>query len=111
MDITEKDIKAALSKSKDDITKAVVESLKERMIHDIKYASNDAVEKTIKEFIDAEIVPEIKSTLRLNKAAMLEELNKAAITIGTEVAKIITTKAIANLTGYRGTEIIKKLME
>ena len=109
--ITDKEIRAALSKSKEDIINNVVDTLKERMIHEIKYGSNNAVELAIKEFIDVEIIPELKKSLHTNKATILEELNKAAIAIGAEVAKTIQGKAISNMTGYRGTEIMKKLLE
>lgn len=111
MELTYEDIQKALINSKEDILKDVIDNLKERMVHDIKYSSNDAVEKAIKEFIDKEIVPEIKKTLNANKETLLIEMNRAAITVGTEVAKMIVTKSTTNLTGYRGNEILKKLME
>ncbi len=109
--ISEEEIKNALAKSKQSIINAVVEHLKERLIHDIKYASNDAVEKEIKSFIDTEIVPETRKNLQENKAVILQQLNQAAVTIGAEVAKTLVSKAVTNMTGYRGTEILKKLVE
>jgi len=111
MDISEKEIQAALSNSKKQIVDSIVEHLKERMIHDIKYASNDRVELAIKEFMDNEIIPEFKKSLHTNKAFILKELENTSVSIGTEVSKAVMAKVIANMHGYRGGEILKKLVE
>lgn len=105
--ITENEIKKAMEASRENITHAIVEHLKERMIHDIRYSSNDVVEKEIKSFIDAEIVPEIRKSLHENKKIILEQLNTAAVAIGTEVAKGLITKAVSNMTGYRGMKFLR----
>jgi hypothetical protein len=111
MELTDKDIKDIFDNTKKDILLEVSAHLKEKMVEQMEYAAGEKTKKAVNEFFDTEILPEVKKNLLANKQAILEELNKSTATIATEMVKQLTAKAVTNLTGYRGTEILKRLVE
>lgn len=108
--MTEDQLSQMLKDYKDEIAASVRNKAIEAMTASLGYQLPQSVTQAVKEFFEAEIVPEIKAHLEDQKGPIVEASIKAASEIGDKVAELLVKQAVESMTGYRSGEVIKALM-
>lgn len=111
MELNEDIIKTALKEAQPDIIAGIKKELQDKMMQHIIYSMETEIEAEVKRFVADEVVPEIRKSLEVQKPEIISAATTAAIIITKEMIVAITTKAKSNMQGYRGSEILKRLME
>ena len=108
--MTDDELRQFLETNKEEIAQSVKAKTIEALTRNLEWSLPDTVRKTVAEFVEAEIVPELKAHLKSNKGPMVEATIKAASQIGDKVAEKMVETAIESMTGYRSGDVLKALM-
>lgn len=108
--MTEEDLKQFLEENSADIQEAVKARTIEAMTRHLEYSLPNSIRETVVEFIESEIVPEVKKHLADQKGPIVAASCKAASEIGDKVAELMVKQAVESMTGYRSGDVIKALM-
>ena len=108
--ITEDKIREIMEHSSEDIKESIEATVVNAVIDRINWKISDAMDELVKEFIEIEIVPEIKIILAANKNQIIEGLSSATIDISKAMFDKMVENATKNLIGYKGDDIMKKLL-
>lgn len=111
MELDKRFIEKALKEAQPDIVASIKKELQEKMLQHITYSMESEIETEVKKFVQTEIVPDIRKTLETQKPEIIQAATEGAVMIVEEMISAMVTKAKSNLSGYRGSEILKKLME
>lgn len=104
-------LKDLVNETKPLILERIKKELQEKMMDQIAYSIEHQIEEEVKVFIKTEIVPEIRKYLNDKKPEIISVATDGAVLITQELINTMVKKAKANLEGYRGTNILKNLME
>jgi len=108
----EKEITEILESEKEDIKKAVNEQIKQAIITNIKWNLDKFISPIVDEFVKKEIEPEIINVLIESKPVILEQLKNGVVSVCSEIAKTMYTKAESNLKkSYHVSDMLKKLFD
>ena len=108
--ITEDKIREIMEQSSEDIKESIESTVVNAVIDRINWKISDSMDELVKEFIETEIVPEIKIILAANKNQIIEGLSSATIDISKVMFDKMVENATKNLIGYKGDDIMKKLL-
>lgn len=108
--MTEEDLKKFLEENSADIQQAVKARTIDAMTSHLEYSLPPTIRNTVAEFIETEIVPELKRHLADQKGPIVEASCKAASEIGDKVAEMMVKQAVESMTGYRSGDVLKALM-
>ncbi len=109
--MTEDEMKEILNKNAERIKNAAVEAVIERVKEDLKYSMPEEIRNAIKGFMEAEIAPAVVKALQSQKGEILSAVKAASAQIGAALATQMVENATKQLTGYRGGELLKKLVD
>lgn len=109
--MNEKELADFIEQNSTRIKEAAVEACIEKVKENIRWGLPSSVQDVVAEFMKDEVAPAVKEALAHEKGAIIKAAVKGAAAIGDELSKTMVEKAVANLTGYRGGEIIKDLMK
>jgi hypothetical protein len=87
-----------LEKNKAAVREAVRDTMLESVKRQFQWELPDTVRKAVTEFVNDEIVPEIKAELMANKAAFVEAGTEIARGAAAEIAKAFQEQIAKNLT-------------
>ena len=108
--ITEDKIKEIIDKSSQNIKESIEKTVVNTVIDRLNWKISDAMDELVKEFIETEIAPEIKTILAANKDQIINGLSLATIDVSKAMFDKMVENATKNLIGYKGDDIIKKLL-
>lgn len=111
--MTEDDLKEFLETNKKQIQSAVKDKMIERLLEQNRWSIGEAIAKTCEEFVQAEIVPEVKKYLADNKGPLLAAAIKGASEIGDTLAKAIVERTAKKLKadGYEFRQVMEVLFK
>lgn len=109
--MTEEDMKAYLAEHSERIKEAAVTAIISRITESIRYGLPDTVQKVVNDFMKDEVAPAVALALQSEKNGIIAAASKGAAEIGDALAKVMVENAVKNMTGYRGGEILKKLLD
>ena len=107
--MTEQELTEFMTENAPQLKKAVAERMIAQLAENYRWSMPDVLNTLVKEFMDKEIVPDVKKYLADNKGPILEAVIKSCSTIGDEVSKVMLKQAMEQLQGYRGGEVIKAI--
>lgn len=104
------DVQALLEESRGQLVSAIVADAKQRLSWTVGTQLVESVQPVVKEFIQAEVMPELRARLFEQKAVILEAATQAAIEIGEAVAKRLVSDAQSAMqNGYQRTKIMEAI--
>lgn len=109
--MNEKELASFIEENSDRIKEAAVEACIEKVKDSIKWGLPASVQDVVATFMKEEVAPAVKEALVDEKGAIIAAAVKGASEIGDALSKTMVENAVSNLTGYRGGDIIKKLMD
>lgn len=109
--MTEEEMKDIFEANKERMKKAALDAVIHKIGEDMKYHMPDAIRKAISEFMETEVAPSVTSALQSQKGEILKSVQVAAAEIGAALSAQMIENATKQLTGYRGGEILKKLVD
>lgn len=107
----ESEIKEIIGKNQEEITKGVINSLKENLKERVVWGAEEALRTEVKSFVETHIVPALRQELIENKDALVAVFKQSAVGIATAISKEMQEKIVKNLGGYGGREALKKLLD
>ena len=107
----ESEIKEIIGKNQEEITKGVINSLKENLKERVVWGAEEALRTEVKSFVETHIVPALRQELIENKDALVAVFKQSAVDIATAISKEMQEKIVKNLGGYGGREALKKLLD
>lgn len=113
MSMTPEDLAAFLDESKEEIQRAVKEKVIAGLLESHRWQITDEIGKVVREFVDKEIVPEVKKYLQDQKGPILEAALVGAAKIGADLSKAIAERSAKNLTSdsYQFRSVMKALFD
>ena len=109
--MTHEEMTIFLQENSERIKAAAADAMIDKIREDIRYGLPSEVKVVVNKFMVDEIVPEVRKALAGEKGAILASVSKAAAEIGDSLAKTMTENAMKNIVGYRGGELLKKLVD
>ena len=111
--MTDKFVQEVMESSKETIKEAVKKQVEENITTNLYWSIKGEIETVVKEYMEKEIIPEVKKRLSDDKEPIIDATAKA-ITEATKVATIELGKKMAEnaakkISGYGGNDILKKL--
>jgi len=107
--ITPEELTIALDNAKADIVKKAVENISSSMATSLHWQIQQELSGVVNAAVTTELKDDIEALLKENRALILESLKNSIAEVSAELGKTLVAQAAKNLTGYNGTEIIKKL--
>lgn len=105
------DIEAAVENKRQEIIDACARSIVNSVSESVKYRIETEISESVKETIEEIIAGEVKTVITSQKDAILEGVRKSSIEIAATVGASLQKRAIENLEGWQGREILKKLFD
>ncbi len=109
--MTEDEMKEIFEANKERMKQAALDAVVDKITEDMKYHMPDAIRKAIAEFMEKEVAPSVTKALQSQKGEILKSVQVAAAEIGAALSAQMVSNATKQLTGYRGGEILKKLVD
>lgn len=107
----ESEIKDIVGKNQDEITKSVINSLKDRLKEHVVWGAEEALREEVKDFVGKHILPALRKELLENKEALVSMFKQSAVDISSAISKELQERIVKNLGGYSGREALKKLID
>ncbi|MDC0657076.1 hypothetical protein N6L27_03605 [Leisingera sp. SS27] len=109
--MTEEELSKFLTDNSARIKEAAVEACIEKVRDNIRFGLPSSVQDVVSAFMKDEVAPAVAKALAGEKGAIIAAAVSGAAKIGDELSKTMVENAVKNMTGYRGSEIIKDLMK
>lgn len=111
--MTEDDLKEFLDANKKQIQEAVKEKMITRLLEQNRWEIGATIAKVCEEFVQTEIVPEVRKYLADNKGPLLAAAIKGASEIGDALAKAIVERSAKKLKGdsYEFRQVMEALFK
>lgn len=109
--MTEAEMLEVLKENSERIKAASVEAVIEKVKSDLTYQMPTEIRSAVSQFMENEIAPAVVVSLQSQKGAILKSVEVAAAQIGAALAEKMVANASKQLVGYRGGEILKKLVD
>ena len=109
--MTHEEMTIFLQENSERIKAAAVDAMIDKIRENIRWGLPSEVQDVVNKFMVDEIAPEVSKALAGEKGAILASVAKAAAEIGDGIAKAMTENAMKNIIGYRGGELLKKLVD
>ena len=109
--MTENKMLTVLKENSERIKTAAADAVLAKVVEDLRYHMPSALRDAINTFMEKEIAPEVTKALQSQKGAILSSVNEAADQIGKAVAEQLVANASKQLTGYKGGELLKRLVD
>lgn len=108
--ITSEAISAEILARKEEIIKDVVSNFKTKLGGSIEWSLQDMITKEVSTIVKEQMMEEIKVAVVACKQEIIEQITASCSQIAAEVGKSLVKKAVTNLEGYRGGEVVKQLL-
>jgi hypothetical protein len=111
--MTEEDLKEFLDANKADIQEQVRKTMIERLLTSHQWEISSQIATVVKEFVAAEIVPEVKAFLADNKGPLVEAACKGAAEMGDALSQAIVERTAKKLKAdsYEFRQVMKALLD
>ena len=104
-------IEEAIKDNGEQIKKAAMDALKERIVSQLTWSLGDVITPVVKTFFTDELEAEIATALMESKPVIMDQLRSHIVTCAAEIGVKMQEILVKNLTGYRGNDIIKRMFE
>lgn len=91
------DIAKIIEERKDELVSAALARLKEKVVAEIDWSSNESIRSTVKTWLDTNIVPEINKMLDDEKEGILAGLRANIASVGAEIGLGLLKQAQENM--------------
>ena len=111
--MNEDDLKQFLDDNAEDIKTAVRQKMIDSLLQEHRWEFSDVITGVIREFVTAEIVPEVKKYLADNKGALVKAAIAGAASVGDTLAKALVERTAKNLNAdsYHFRQVMKALFD
>lgn len=111
--MTPEDLKEFLSENDAEIKAVVKQKVIEGLLANHRWEITGQIGEIVKDFVNAEIVPEVKKHLQDQKGPILEAALVGAAEIGANLAKAIAERSAKNLTSdsYQFRQVMEALFK
>ncbi len=107
----ELDVNQIMEAARSEVTNAVIEDVKRQLSYTISNQLAEEIAPVVREFVKAQIVPELQAQLFEQKGVILEAATQAAVVIGQGVAeKLVKQATEAMNNSYSRTKIIEAIL-
>ena len=94
--MTETELKEFLENNKSDIQSAVKARVIEKLLQEHRWEISEAITKTVREFVDVNVVPAVREALESQKGVIVATAVKSLANISDSLAKDLTMDAAKN---------------
>jgi len=105
------DVDDILKRHKEAINKAALEAVMINVKRQFEWELPETVKAEIDKFMAEEIAPEVVKKLKGEKSAILVGVTKAVNEISEKYAASMVERAVTNINGYKGRDLIQQLLD
>ena len=106
------DIAKIIEERKGDLVEAALSKLKEKVVAEIDWSSNESIRTTVKAWLDTNIVPEINKMLDDEKEGILAGLRSNIAAVGAEIGLGLLKQAQENMAeSWKRRSVLKALFD
>lgn len=109
--MTEDEMLALVKGNADKIKDAAINAVIKKVEDDLKYHMPSEIRDAISTFMAEEVAPAVVTELQSQKGQILKAVKDAGAQIGATLQAKLVENATENLTGWKGGDILKKLVE
>lgn len=109
--MTEDEMKEIFEANKELMKQAAIDAVIDKVSEDMRYHMPAAIREAISTFMVDEIAPSVTTALQSQKGEILKSVQVAASQIGAALSEQLVKNATKQMTGYRGGELLKKLVD
>ena len=106
----EKELASFIEANSDRIKEAAIEACIDKIKDNVRYGLPDSVQKVVNDFMKDDVAPAVAKALQDQKGPIIKAAISGASEIGDALSKMMVEKAVANLTGYTGRDVLTKLL-